>query len=129
MGRFLNFIQDWFTWKGRLSRSQFLFRGLIFAVFYYFLFIGWQFGPETPEIIKTVTVKSYLWFVFGGGGVFMVLTVLPLIIRRFHDLGKTGNHVWLILIPFANLYYALLLVCEKGLLGPNQFGNEPQGWF
>jgi uncharacterized membrane protein YhaH (DUF805 family) len=129
LSRFLNFVQDWFTWKGRLSRSQFLFRYLIFAIIYYFLFFSWQFSSDTSEIIKNLTVSGYLWVVFGGGGVFMFLTVVPLMIRRFHDLGKPGNHVWLTLIPFVNLYYGLPLFFKKGVLGSNQFGNESKGWF
>jgi len=118
MNKFTNFVHDWFTWEGRLSRSQFIFRYFIFAGVYYFLFIRWLYETDIPE-----------WVICGIGGLFLVLTVIPLMIRRIHDLGKSENYIWLTLIPFVNLYYGLPLFFKKGVLGTNQFGNEAQGWF
>jgi uncharacterized membrane protein YhaH (DUF805 family) len=46
-------------------------------------------------------------------------------VKRLHDLDRPSMHYWLLLIPFYNLYLALVLLLKKGTEGTNRFGPDP----
>src|SRR5919202_2724167 len=46
-------------------------------------------------------------------------------VKRLHDLERPGAHYWLLLIPFYNIYLALVLLFKRGTTGPNRYGDEP----
>jgi len=48
-----------------------------------------------------------------------------LIIRRWHDLGKSGWLSLLMLIPLLNLLVLIFLWVKKGTDGPNAYGDDP----
>jgi len=62
-----------------------------------------------------------------GGAVGLIATVIVgfAAVKRLHDLGRSGVHYWLLLVPLYNLYLGCLLLFQKGADGPNQFGNDP----
>jgi uncharacterized membrane protein YhaH (DUF805 family) len=43
-------------------------------------------------------------------------------VRRLHDVGKSGWFLWLEIIPFA-AFYILYLICKKGDVGANKYGE------
>ncbi|AMK10915.1 hypothetical protein AWY79_07225 [Pseudodesulfovibrio indicus] len=47
------------------------------------------------------------------------------VVRRFHDLGRSGYHYFLMLIPLVNLYWGCVLLFKKGEEGPNRYGPDP----
>ena len=54
-----------------------------------------------------------------------VCYTILLLIRRLHDLGRTGWFCLLIWFPFANLALLVYAFCFKGMLGLNRFGPDP----
>lgn len=54
-----------------------------------------------------------------------VCCTILLLIRRLHDLGRTGWFWLLIWFPFVNLALLVYAFCCKGTLGPNRFGPDP----
>lgn len=48
------------------------------------------------------------------------------VVRRFHDLDKGGEKFFFMLVPIFNLVYIVRLMFEKGTVGPNQYGPDPQ---
>jgi uncharacterized membrane protein YhaH (DUF805 family) len=46
-------------------------------------------------------------------------------VKRLHDLEPPGAHYWLLLIPFYNMYLALVLLFKRGTSGPNRYGEDP----
>jgi uncharacterized membrane protein YhaH (DUF805 family) len=46
---------------------------------------------------------------------------------RIHDLGNSGWYLLLALIPLVNLYLEYKLLCDKGTVGPNEYGPDPLG--
>jgi uncharacterized membrane protein YhaH (DUF805 family) len=49
------------------------------------------------------------------------------VVRRFHDRGKSGWSVLLLLIPFLNLIFAFELYFLPGDPASNEFGADPVG--
>jgi uncharacterized membrane protein YhaH (DUF805 family) len=55
--------------------------------------------------------------------IYQLAIIVPSIavgVRRMHDIGKSG---WYFCIPI----YNIVLLCEEGVSGPNQFGPDPKG--
>jgi uncharacterized membrane protein YhaH (DUF805 family) len=58
----------------------------------------------------------------------LLLTVwsqLAIVVKRLHDLGRPGEHCFLLFLPLYNLYLGIVLSCKPGTIGPNQFGADP----
>jgi len=66
-----------------------------------------------------------------GGLLYVILVVanigydVLLGIYRLHDLGRPGDHYLLMLIPFYNIYFSLLLFFKKGEPRKNEYGYDP----
>lgn len=58
-------------------------------------------------------------------GAFFAVFIFSLHVRRSHDLGKSGNMVFLLFIPIVNLIIAIRLLFYKGQEGVNQYGDVP----
>ena len=77
-----------------------------------FLFEGAMRGKEEAAIpLVAVLVATVINFVF--------------IVKRFHDLDKSGWFVLGLLVPFFNIYLWILLLFVKGTTGANRFGMDP----
>jgi uncharacterized membrane protein YhaH (DUF805 family) len=53
------------------------------------------------------------------------LISLIFIAKRFHDLDKSALYIFGMLVPFYNIYLAIILLFVKGTTGPNRFGPDP----
>ena len=82
-------------------------------------------------IIVAEIVTSFIDFAIGLGVVtalFGLATVLPniaVVIRRLHDLDRTGWWIFLGLIPLIGAIILLIWFCTRGTDGPNRFGPDP----
>ena len=56
---------------------------------------------------------------------FLSVLKLGLALRRFHDLDRSWGSLFLLMIPFINLYFLFLLFCKRGTAGDNRFGPDP----
>ena len=92
----------WF--KGRIGRLEYFLTILvaIMLMSYVIAFMGAGIIPFLIHIFFT-------WIIICAG------------IKRFHDLGNPGVYVFLLLIPFALIYFA----CLKGNVGANEYGDDP----
>ncbi|MBR2507800.1 MAG: DUF805 domain-containing protein, partial [Bacilli bacterium] len=57
--------------------------------------------------------------------VFNVIVTSSFIVRRCHDLDKSGYWGLLVLIPIVNFFFLLYLLFAKGTEGWNQYGRDP----
>ena len=58
-----------------------------------------------------------------------MLFLVPMIrvtARRLHDFGTSGWWMLLILIPYVNIVFSLVLIFKKGDVGNNQYGHAPE---
>ncbi len=110
---------------GRINRTGFLkiqvgFWGSGYVVVLTFWFLDWVLGVQyAPRniwihvlIVSIVIVELSIVLLFS-------------LIKRAHDLDRSGHLAWLFLIPWINLILLLYLLIKKGTDGPNQFGPEP----
>jgi len=55
----------------------------------------------------------------------VIIPVLAVVIRRLHDVGKSGWFLLIILIPIIGIIWLLILLCGEGIKGENKYGLNP----
>ena len=118
---FFNILKNhYFDLEGRARRKEFwmylLWYWLAYIVFYILAFA-----------LTAVTEKPIMLMIVLG--IFLLGTLLPnfsLIVRRLHDIGKSGWYCLFVLIPIVGAILLLVWYCTEGTIGPNEYGPDPK---
>ena len=86
-----------------------------------FLLCTLTFG-ETLEPYGLDTVLFFWPVLF-----LVVFSNIVLVIKRCHDLGRSGCYALWLLLPIVNLWAAYVLTFTPGQKGPNKYGEDPLG--
>jgi uncharacterized membrane protein YhaH (DUF805 family) len=104
MKYYLKALQNYATFKGRASRSEYWYFVLFNVIFS--IVLGFVSGIVDIPILYTIYSLALL------------IPSIAVAVRRMHDVGKSG---WFVLIPI----YDLILACTQGVKGENEYGTEP----
>tara|TARA_B100001027_G_C16133699_1_gene270433 strand:- start:269 stop:646 length:378 start_codon:yes stop_codon:yes gene_type:complete len=66
---------------------------------------------------------GYLYLI---GLIVHIVPSLALIVRRLHDIGKSGWFYFIFLIPFIGIIWLLVLFCTAGQKQDNKWGSDPK---
>ena len=105
-----------FVYRGRASRSAywwFVLFEVIVAVVLDLLFI-------IPAAANSSAVFAVFLIIFGVALIYLFLVGLSLLVRRIHDLDKTGWWVLIGLVPFGSIVLLVFSLLE-GTPGPNRY--------
>lgn len=61
--------------------------------------------------------------------IYLVAIIIPtisVIVRRMHDIGKSGFWIFIRLVPIIGGIWMLILLCTEGQMGENQYGKNPK---
>ncbi len=104
-----NHLDKIFTTEGRLNR--------------------WNFFTNSLKILALYVVGSICTGIFAPVGAIMLIATfignIMLMVRRLHDLDKSGWWNLLILIPYVDIVFGLYLTFAKGTDGDNKYGHDP----
>lgn len=53
--------------------------------------------------------------------------MLASVVKRFHDLDKSGWMILTLLIPIVDFVFSIYLLFVDGTIGPNRYGEDPKG--
>ena len=119
--------ENYVNFNGRARRKE-------FWMFQLFLIIITTTCIVLDNILGTVVamdagpfgliVLPYGWLYFLCG-IFHFLPSLSVLVRRLHDVGKSGWFFLILFIPIVNLWL-LYLLCKDGDYGENSYGNNPK---
>jgi uncharacterized membrane protein YhaH (DUF805 family) len=56
----------------------------------------------------------------------VVVPSLAVLVRRLHDVGKSGWWFWIVLIPIIGAIWLFVLLVTEGNPGDNQYGPNPK---
>jgi uncharacterized membrane protein YhaH (DUF805 family) len=105
------------TFEGRASRSEYWYF-VLFAVI----------CSITARIIDLASGTAFWLLGFGYLSLACsLLTILPnisAVVRRLHDIDRSGWWVWLSAVPLVGIVLIVWL-CRKGTNGDNRFGSDP----
>lgn len=128
-----------FSFSGRLNRLPFWLSAIGLAVAQWVvLFVLMK--ALGVEMVETSTATSYsvqadmstmspaAMAVFGIVGLVFLWPGLAITIKRWHDRGKSGWWVLIVLIPLVGAIWALVETgFLRGTVGPNKYGPDPLG--
>ena len=111
------------TFSGRARRSEYwyfvLFSMIVSAV------LG-IFSKQTPTEIAGQTVMITQNKLLSLYNLIVFLPSLAVVVRRLHDVGKSGwNYLW-IFLPIVGWIMILVWLCREGQHGDNRFGPDPK---
>ena len=121
--------ENYVNFNGRARRKE-------FWMFQLFLIIITTICIVLDNILGTVLtvdaglvglgliVLPYGWLYFLCG-IFHFLPALSVLVRRLHDVGKSGWWNFIGLIPIVN-FWLLYILCKDGDNGENSYGNNPK---
>ena len=109
------FQYDYLRFEGRINRWPYFWKPILFS-------LAVSFFLMLCEMILPLSVISIL---FKIAPVFNVVVTSSFIVRRCHDLDKSGYWGLLVLIPIVNFFFLLYLLFAKGTDGWNQYGPDP----
>ena len=115
-------FENYVNFNGRARRSEYWYYTLVTVIISIILTIidkttGLTFGIAESGIISSV----YSLLVFLPG--------LSVLVRRLHDVGKSGWFFFIVFIPIAGIIWLLVLLCKEGNQGANAYGPDPKNDF
>ncbi len=101
------------TFQGRACRSEY-----------------WWFGLFCMIVAVGLLIVSNV--ALNGNGILNLLFTLAIflpslavLVRRLHDIDKSGWWYFILIIPVIGFILFLIWMCKKGTAGPNRFGDDP----
>lgn len=121
--------ENYVNFSGRARRKE-------FWMFQLFLIIITTICISLDNILGTVVamdagpfgliVLPFGWLFFLCG-IFHFLPSLSLVVRRLHDVGKSGSWYLIGLIPIIGNVFLIVFLCSEGDKNENKWGLNPKG--
>jgi len=99
-----------FSYDGRINRAKYILTMFLLGFLGYLVISIWTIiSPESSFV----------------GNILLVIFCSFPIVKRWHDMNKSGVNYFWGLVPIANLIAVLFLLFSKGTAGSNQYGPDP----
>ena len=118
----MSILSKVFTAEGRLNRLRYLKYMIILALiaggstFVMSSMATFLTGDPNGFLVNAITA---IWGLAAGTGNIMLM------IRRLHDLGKSGWLALVAIIPIIGFIFSVYLFFAPGQVGSNQYGEDP----
>lgn len=118
----MDLIRNIFNTEGRLNRLHYIKYMVILAItaglstFVMSSMATFLTGDPNGFLVNLITG---IWALIAGVGNAMLM------IRRLHDLGKSGYFVLIALIPVIGFVFSIYLFFAPGQYGANEYGDDP----
>ncbi|MFT5384448.1 MAG: uncharacterized membrane protein YhaH (DUF805 family) [Saprospiraceae bacterium] len=106
-------FQKFSDFSGRSRRSEY---------WYFVLF-------NTLVAIAAITIDMLIWgapILYGLYALAVIIPSLSLLVRRLHDIGKSGWWFLIAFVPVVGSIVLLVFLVTDSQPGPNQWGNNPK---
>lgn len=91
----------------------------IFFVFA-LIFIG-----SFAKLLNNINIGSVTMIISFAFTFILFIPSLAVTVRRLHDTNKSGMTIFVVLTPFVGAIWLLVLLCQDGTKGDNNYGSEP----
>jgi uncharacterized membrane protein YhaH (DUF805 family) len=117
-------FENYANFTGRARRSEYWYYNLAqFVILITFIVLGAIVGSFFDSALGGLFVG---YMVFALYSLVTLLPTLGVIVRRLHDVGKSGWFYFIALIPFVGGIWLLVLMCTEGDFGENDYGSDPK---
>lgn len=107
--------EQFFSYKGRLNRLRFIKRILLIWIIISIISSLRVTDPGSMNIFATIISIPF------------IVSYFMLVIRRLHDLNRTGLCCLWLCVPLINILFLIYVYCFKGTSGSNKYGPDPLG--
>lgn len=115
--------KNYANFKGRASRKEYwlfvLATAIISVVIALIKISGLAIPFVNAHVIASMTILDVLFQVF------IFIPSLAIVVRRLHDIGKSGWFYLIAFIPIVGWILIIIWACRKGQDGSNRFGSNP----
>ncbi len=119
MNYYLKVLQNYATFTGRARRSEY---------WYFVLFNG--IFSIVAMILDNVLGIALEGIGYGPlYGLYLLAMLIPglaVVVRRLHDVGKSGWMYFIVLIPIIGAIWILVLLITDSQVGSNKWGENPK---
>jgi uncharacterized membrane protein YhaH (DUF805 family) len=120
MSWYLNALKKYATFSGRARRKEYwIFVLVTFLFTIVALFID-------GLLLGTTGQETGYGLVYGLFTLAMLLPSLSVLVRRLHDVGKSGWWIFISLVPFIGGIWLLVLLLSDSQPTENQYGLNPK---
>lgn len=128
MNYYLSALKKYAIFSGRARRSEYWYFALFNFIFSLVaIMLDRAFGTRfTINTFSGPIVIMYGYFYL----IYVLVVLIPgmaVLVRRLHDVNKSGWFFLICLIPIAGAIWLLVLVCTDSVPGPNKYGLNPKG--
>lgn len=117
-----NAFHNYATFSGRARRSEYWYF-VLFNIIVMFVF----------SFLETITggrgVGNLFELLKGLYSLAVIIPGLALCWRRLHDIGRSGGHYFIILIPIVGFILLIYWFCQDSQPGTNMYGANPKGTY
>ncbi len=115
MSWYLAVLKNYAGFDGRARRKEYWMFALVNFVVAVALSLIAQATNSTA-----VTIIYYVY------ALAVLVPGIAVLVRRLHDIGKSGAWVWIALIPIVGGIWLIVLAATAGNPGANQYGADPK---
>jgi uncharacterized membrane protein YhaH (DUF805 family) len=115
-------FKNYANFQGRARRSEYWYYALFNVILILPLYVIAMIG-----LVSEITALS----IVGGLGYIVILlgTFIPslaAVVRRLHDVGRSGWYYFIALIPIAGVIILIVWLFTEGNRGANEYGDDPK---
>lgn len=110
---YIKVLKNYANFKGRARRRE------------YWMFVLFNFIFAIVAFVLDFVLGTYMMIY----GLYLLATLVPslaVLVRRLHDVGKSGGWFFIILIPLVGAIWMLVLLVTDGTAGDNPYGPSPK---
>jgi uncharacterized membrane protein YhaH (DUF805 family) len=115
MNWYLSVLKNYAGFSGRARRKEYWMFTLINVIVAIVL--------EVIALASKNTAASIVYYLYALA---VLIPSIAVLVRRLHDIGKSGAWFWIGLIPIIGGIWLLVLTVTAGNSGPNRYGADPK---
>lgn len=115
MDWYLKVLKQYAEFNGRARRKEYWMFFLVSAI------ISWSI--QGIAFATGINAISYIASIYGFA---VFLPSIGVLVRRLHDVEKSGWFAFIILIPLVGIIWLIVLLATEGTQGPNKYGADPK---
>ena len=118
---YLKVVRDnYANFEGRARRKEYW----MFALFNMFIIIPLYVFSMYLVAEHNSFIGLIIYFIYSLA---VLIPSLAVVVRRLHDIDKSGWMILISFIPFIGGIWLLILLVTEGTIGSNQYGRNPKG--
>lgn len=128
MNYYLKVLKNYATFTGRARRSEYWYFALFNVIFSIVaMVLDRLVGDTFTTNFGSMPVNLGYGYIYVLYGLAVFIPGLAVLVRRLHDVGKSGWFCFIILIPLVGVIWILVLLFTDSQVGPNKYGPNPKG--